>query len=67
MEELQVQNIGSVAVEKMALDDRLDKEFKPGLFLQVKKFLSGETESFCTVHDQIANVMIYENMGGYAN
>ena len=51
MEELQVQNIGSVALEKVVLEDRLDKEFKPGLFLQVSNFLSGNMESFCSVHE----------------
>ena len=67
MEELQVQNIGSVAVERVTLDDHLDKEFKPGLFLQVRNFLSGITDSFCTVHDQITNVVMYESFAGYAN
>ena len=41
LEELKVQPKGSFAIEEVALDDALDKEFKPGLYLQVKDFLSG--------------------------
>ena len=40
MEQLHVQEIGSVAVSRLEIDDRLDQEFKPGLFRQVESFLS---------------------------
>jgi predicted dehydrogenase len=40
MEQLHVQNQGSVAVNKLDIDDRIDLEFKPGLYRQVETFLS---------------------------
>nr|WP_314993516.1 hypothetical protein [uncultured Capnocytophaga sp.] len=52
METLQIQEIGSVAVNPVQIDDTLDKEFKPGLYLQVKSFLEGKTERFCSLQEQ---------------
>ena len=52
METLQIQEIGSVAVTPVHLDNTLDKEFKPGLYLQVKSFLEGKTERFCSLQEQ---------------
>lgn len=52
METLQIQEIGSVAVNPVQIDDTLDKEFKPGLYLQVKSFLDGKTEKFCSLQEQ---------------
>jgi len=42
LEKLQVQEIGSTAIEDVKLENELDLEFKPGLFLQVKAFLTGK-------------------------
>ena len=39
MEQLQIQKIGSVAVEPVEIDDAIDTEFKPGLYEQVRVFL----------------------------
>ncbi|MBC7449140.1 MAG: Gfo/Idh/MocA family oxidoreductase [Hymenobacteraceae bacterium] len=39
LEELHVQQIGSVAITKFELDDSLDKTFKPGLYWQTLHFL----------------------------
>lgn len=66
MEKLQIQKIGSVAVEPAALDDRLDTEFKPGLHRQVELFLRGETKDFCGIKEQCRMARIYEQMAGYA-
>ena len=41
LEKLQVQKLASVAIEELPLDDRLDKEFKPGLYtVKWRRFLS---------------------------
>lgn len=45
MEKLQVQNMGSVAVAEAAIDDELDKKFKPGIYRQTAAFLKGGKES----------------------
>ena len=59
METLQIQKIGSVAVEPVEIDDRLDREFKPGLFLQTQNFIAGTTERFCSLEIQQRNSNAY--------
>lgn len=44
MEQLVVQNLQSFAVEAVAIDDTLDKDFKPGLYRQTEAFLSGKPD-----------------------
>lgn len=39
LEQLQVQNKGSIKIEQVEIDDVLDKAFKPGLYKQVETFL----------------------------
>lgn len=39
MEQLHVQKIGSVAVEPVEIDDAVDKDYKPGVYGQVRAFL----------------------------
>ncbi len=52
LEELLIQNKGSVAINKVEFDDSLDKEFKPGLFIQTKYFLEGNISEFKTIGQQ---------------
>lgn len=42
LEQLQIQKLGSVLIEKVELKDELDQNFKPGLYLQTKSFLNEE-------------------------
>ena len=42
LEKLQIQKIGSINVEYVDIDDRLDVEFKPGIYKQVETFLYAE-------------------------
>lgn len=65
LEKLFVQNIGSVAVEEILLDDTLDILFKPGLHKQVEAFLNGQSEDLCTVEEQAAHARIYHQIAGY--
>lgn len=44
MEQLQVQARGSFTTEPVETDDRLDQDFKPGLYEQTRVFLSGEAD-----------------------
>lgn len=44
MEQLFRQNQQSFALEPVAIDDTLDKEFKPGLYRQTEAFLSGDAD-----------------------
>jgi predicted dehydrogenase len=45
LEQLYIQQIGSVIIEQFPLNDKLDSQFKPGLYLQVLAFLTGENVS----------------------
>lgn len=65
MEQLHIQKTGSVAVDKVDIDDRLDIDFKPGLFLQTQAFLHHDCKDrFLTVQDQLNNMEHYERMQG---
>lgn len=58
MEKLQIQNIGSVAINEVPINDVLDQKFKPGLFLQVKSFLTDRWR-LCTIAEQVGHAIIY--------
>ncbi|MCE9540507.1 MAG: gfo/Idh/MocA family oxidoreductase [Bacteroidetes bacterium] len=66
MEILQVQKLGSVAIEQVTIDDSLDKKYKPGLFLQTKAFINNDYARFCTVklQQQLINE-VYKKISGY--
>jgi len=63
LEKLSIQEIGSVEIKDFPIPDELDKKFKPGLFLQVKKFLEGDTELFCSIEQQYNNISFYKKIG----
>lgn len=56
MEILQIQNLGSVAINPVEIDDHLDKEFKPGFYLETKSFMEMETASLCSIEEQYRHV-----------
>ena len=65
MEQLQVTPLGSVKVEPVPLEDKLDQDFKPGLYLQTKAFLLQDGTHFSTLEDQVKHTELYEKMAGY--
>ena len=65
MEQLQQIMLGSVRVESVEIDDKLDREFKPGLYRQTQAFLQDEPSKICQVSEQIRNVQLYNRMAGY--
>jgi len=65
MEELQVIEAGNVLVKSVHLKNELDKDFKPGLYLQTKSFLNKEDVVLCSLSEQVKNVKIYSRMAGY--
>ena len=65
MEQLQVVQLGSVKVDKVELDDILDKKFKPGLFMQTKAFLDRDDRQLCSVDEQLRLCAVYDEMAGY--
>jgi predicted dehydrogenase len=65
LEELQVQNKGSVQINKYELDDKIDTEYKAGLYKEVEAFLYGVgVEKLCTLEDQIEHMKIYTEISG---
>lgn len=65
LEQLQLQDKGSVKVYPVEIDDHLDKEFKPGFYLETKAFLEGNTTRLCSLQQQVEHVKnIYMKMAG---
>lgn len=65
MEQLQLQDKGSVKVYPVEIDDHLDKEFKPGFYLETKAFLEGDFSRLCSLGQQVGHVKkIYNIMLG---
>jgi predicted dehydrogenase len=62
MEDLQIQKKGSVAVNKVEVDNSLDVQFKPGLYLETKAFLEGDYSRFPTIAQQSELANIYDEM-----
>lgn len=67
MEQLQIQELGSIQVEfDESIDYSLDEEFKPGLYLQTKAFLDSDFTRFCSIQEQIESFDIYAKIGNYS-
>ena len=65
MEQLQIQNIGSVQVELVEIDDHLDKEYKPGFYLETRAFVNGNYALMCSIQQQVEHVnRIYNKIKG---
>jgi len=61
MEQLFVQKIGSIALDKIELDDELDKTFKPGLYKQVEAYLNWP-DKLMNINDQVMMLPNYNKM-----
>lgn len=59
MEKLQIQEKGSVVVNPIEINDYLDKQFKPGFYLQTKAFLADDMSRFCSIEQQLEHLRIY--------
>ena len=65
MEQLQLQDKGSVKVSHVEIDDHLDKDFKPGFYLETKAFIEGDNTRLCTLEQQVNHVdSIYNKILG---
>lgn len=63
MEELQIQEKGSVAVNHVEIDNTLDLKYKPGLYKQVVSFLENiDDGKKLTIQEQFEHYKIYEMM-----
>lgn len=58
LEKLQVQRSKSTAIDFLEIDDRLDKEFKPGLYKQTELFLQGSNHNnFLKIDKHLENAI----------
>ena len=65
LEKLQRQKLGSLAIEEVEIDDRLDLLFKPGLYQQLKSFLKGDGQNLCSIQEHLENCQRYMKMANY--
>jgi len=67
MEKLSVQELGSVAVNPVEIDDKLDLDFKPGFYKEVESFINeindGKKKN---IHDQLRYMEYFEKIEGKA-
>ncbi|MDP7258827.1 MAG: hypothetical protein QF419_05640 [Acidimicrobiales bacterium] len=66
MEELHKVDRESPTIERVEIDDRLDREFKPGVYLQTLAFLEDDRTLACTLSDHVRNCDIYDQIAGYS-
>ncbi|MEE2023030.1 MULTISPECIES: Gfo/Idh/MocA family protein [Alkalimonas] len=67
MEQLQLQKLGSIALESVEIDNQLDTKYKPGLYLLVKAFLNGENNDLCSIEQQLNLMDTYNQIAGYVH
>jgi predicted dehydrogenase len=70
MEELHIQKLGSVKIEKFKINDLLDQKFKPGLYLQTKAFLKDNKENpinfnLHSLKNHLFSLEFYNSISGY--
>lgn len=65
LEKLQAMKLGTTLIEDIKLEDKIDLEFKAGLFLQTKKFLEKDSSLFCSISEQVENFKIFYKIAGY--
>lgn len=63
MEKLYMQNLNSIDISEVALDDKLDLEYKPGVYNEVVDFLSMKpTYRLKTIYEQLNSIIIYDEI-----
>jgi len=63
LEKLQMQKMGSMVVEEVRIDDKLDAKFKSGLYRLTQSFLTTQKD-LPTVDEQMENLRYYELING---
>ena len=62
LEKLKIQEIGSITINEVEIDDSLDNKFKPGLYLEVEDFLTNKKRILPSIHEQVNNVQFYNEI-----
>lgn len=66
MEQLKEIQAGNSSLHTVELDDRFDRDFKPGIYRQTEAFHSERTSDLCTLSEQIRNFQYYNEIAGYS-
>lgn len=61
LEKLQVQDVGSFEVKDYSLDDKLDLDFKPGIYKEVEAFF-GSKKNLCSIVEQTSNLNYFHKI-----
>lgn len=65
MEKLSIQELGSVAVNSVEIDDRLDQEYKPGFYKEIESFINEiDDGKKKTIQDQLRYMDYFEKIDG---
>ena len=68
MEKLAIQELNSVKVSEVEIDDKLDVEFKPGLYNETFAFLNNQDDPrMISLSEQLDNLKSYEKIAGISN
>jgi len=62
LEQLQIIQKGSITSDYVEIDNKLDKQYKPGLFLQTQAFINNEKSNLCTIREHMKNLNFYERI-----
>ena len=63
MEKLAIQELNSVAVNEVSIDDKIDIDYKPGVYLETKEFLSDKPSAkLKTIAEQVDSIKIYDEI-----
>ena len=65
MEHLKLTKLGSLSEDVVNIDNKIDLDYKPGLYKQTEKFLDQDYKLFCSLSQQVENIKIYYRMAGY--
>ncbi len=66
IEKLQIMRRGSVAIEEVQIDDRLDRLYKPGVYRQDEQFLLGDPQKLLVpINEALKLVELAKNISGY--
>lgn len=61
LEKLQIQEAGSFEVKDVELNDKLDLDFKAGVYKEVESFF-GDKKFLCTIDEQVENLKYYSKI-----
>ena len=65
LEKLQRIKLGNLASEEIELDNKLDTNYKPGLYLQCEDFLFNQSSTLCSIDHHAKAFKFFNKMSGY--